>query len=225
MSRDSDPPCSVRRVNARHRTDGLRSAVRLSVASVVWNAVAGATATVAGILTGSLALLGFGLDSVVDGAASCILIWRFQSEGRNPARAAEVEHRAARAVGVALMLIGFYVGARAVIALATHSETGTAVVGIVIAAASVAVLPPLAHAKRRAGDELGSRALRGDSVLTAMGAVLAAAALLGIAAARLLGWWWADSAAGLGIALILVREARRILRPPAPQAALPTTGL
>jgi divalent metal cation (Fe/Co/Zn/Cd) transporter len=185
------------------------------MASVGWNAAAGATATVAGLLAGSLALLGFGLDSVVDGAASCMLVWRFQSEDRNPAGAAEVEHRAARLVGAALLLIGLYVGVRAVIALTTHSATGTAVVGIIIAAASVAVLPPLSHAKRRAADELGSRALRGDSVLTAMGAVLAAAALLGLAATRLLRWWWADSAAGLGIALILVREAHGILRRPA----------
>jgi divalent metal cation (Fe/Co/Zn/Cd) transporter len=205
----------VRRVNARNRSDSLRLAVRLSVASVVWNAAAGVTATLAGALAGSLALLGFGLDSVVDGAASCMLIWRFQSEDRNPAGAEEVERRAARVVGAALLLIGVYVGARAIVALATHSATRTAVVGISIAAASVAVLPPLSYAKRRAADELGSRALHGDSVLTAMGAVLAGAALLDLATTRLLGWLWADSAVGLGIALILVREAHGLLRRPA----------
>jgi divalent metal cation (Fe/Co/Zn/Cd) transporter len=86
------------------------------------------------------------------------------------------------------------------------------VVGVVIAAASVAVLPPLSLAKRRTADHLGSRALHGDSVLTAMGAVLAAAALLGLAATRVLGWWWADSAVALGIALILGREAVGTLR-------------
>lgn len=180
----------------------------------MWNAAAGVTATLAGVVAGSLALVGFGLDSVVDGAASCMLIWRFQSEHRNPAGAAEVERRAARLVGVALLLIGLYVGGRAVIALATHSATGSTVVGVIIAAASVAVLPPLSRAKRRTAVELGSRALRGDSVLTAVGAVLAAAALLGLAATPLLGWWWADSAVGLGIALILVREAHANLRRP-----------
>ncbi len=206
---------SVSRVNARNRTDSLRSAVRLSVTSVVWNAAAGVTATVVGALAGSLALLGFGLDLVVDGAASCMLIWRFQSEGRNPAGAAEVEQRAARLVGVALVLIGLYVGARAGIALATHSAAGSTAVGTVIAAASIVVLPPLSRAKRRTAVELGSGALHGDSVLTAMGAVLAGAALVGLAATRLLGWWWADPAVGLGIALILVREARGVLRRPA----------
>jgi divalent metal cation (Fe/Co/Zn/Cd) transporter len=202
----------VRSVNARSRTDSLRLAVRLSVASVVWNAAAGVTATLAGVLAGSLALAGFGLDSVVDGAASCMLIWRFQSEDRDPTGAAGVEHRAARLVGLALLLIGLYVGGRAGVALATHSATATTVVGIIIAAASLAVLPPLSRAKRRAAAELGSRALRGDSVLTAMGAVLAAAALLGLAATPLLGWWWADSAVSLGIAVILVREAHANLR-------------
>jgi divalent metal cation (Fe/Co/Zn/Cd) transporter len=193
------------------RTDGIRSAVRLSVASVIWNAVAGITATLAGVLAGSLALVGFGLDSVVDGAASCVLIWRFQSEHRNPHRAEDLERRAALLVGGALLLIGLYVGARAVVALTSHSEAGATLVGVIIAAASVAVLPALSYAKRRTANRLGSRALRGDSVLTAMGAVLAAAALLGMVATRLLGWWWADSAVALGITAILGREAVGLL--------------
>jgi divalent metal cation (Fe/Co/Zn/Cd) transporter len=199
-------------VTAHSRSDSLRMAVRLSTASVLFNAAAGITSTVAGLAAGSLALLGFGLDSVVDGAASCVLIWRFQSEDRDPGRAGELERRAGRAVGVALMVIGLYVGARAVNALATHSEAGTVTIGIVVAVASVVVLPPLAAAKRRTAMELHSRALRGDSVLTAMGAVLAAAALVGLAATRVLGWWWADSIAALAIALVLGREAVGILR-------------
>jgi divalent metal cation (Fe/Co/Zn/Cd) transporter len=194
------------------RADSLRMAVRLSVASVLWNAAAGIGATLAGVLAGSLALLGFGLDSAVDGAASCVLIWRFQSEDKDARRADDLESRAAWAVGTALMLIGLYVGARAVVALATHPSGGVTLVGIVIAAASVVVLPPLSRAKRRTADRLGSRALRGDSVLTAMGAVLAAAALLGMAVTHLLGWWWADSAVAVGIAFILGREAVGILR-------------
>lgn len=193
------------------RTDGIRSAVRLSVASVMWNTVAGITATLAGVLAGSLALVGFGLDSVVDGAASCVLIWRFQSEHRNPHRAEDLERRATRLVGGALLVIGLYVGARAVVALISHSEAGATLVGVIIAAASVAVLPPLSYAKRRTANHLGSRALRGDSVLTAMGALLAAAALLGLVATRLLGWWWADSAVALGITAILGREAAGLL--------------
>src|SRR6202049_1800197 len=158
-------PVAWRRVNARNRADSLRWAVRLSVASVMWNAVAGLPATVAGVLAGSLALLGFGLDSVVDGAASCMLIWRFQSEDRNPARAAEVEHRAARLVGVALLLIGLYVGARARTALAPPPPPAPRPgwVGTTSAPPPGAAPPPLSHAKRRAADHLGSRALHGDS--------------------------------------------------------------
>jgi divalent metal cation (Fe/Co/Zn/Cd) transporter len=201
----------VRRVIDGARKDSVRSAVRLSVASVTWNAAAGITATLAGVLAGSVALIGFGLDSVVDGAASCVLIWRFQSEHRKLHRAEDLERRAARLVGGALLLIGLYVGARAVVALTSDSEAGATVVGVIIAAASVAVLPPLAYAKRRTANNLGSRALRGDSVLTAMGAVLAAAALLGLVATRLLGWWWADSAVALGISAILGREAVGLL--------------
>ncbi|MFI5313626.1 MAG: cobalt transporter [Candidatus Dormibacteria bacterium] len=196
----------------RNRTESLGVAVRLSVASVLWNAAAGTAATVAGVLGGSLALLGFGLDSVVDGAGSCVLIWRFRSESSQPGRAEELERRAARAIGTALALISLYVGGRALIALPTRSTTGAGLVGIVIAGASILVLPPLSRAKRRTADHLGSRALRGDSVLTAMGAVLAASALLGLAAAQLLGWWWADSVMAVAIAVILGREAVGILR-------------
>ncbi len=187
-------------------------AVRLSAASVGWNAFAGVTSTIAGLLVGSLSLLGFGLDSAVDGAASCVLIWRFVTESRDGARADSLEQRATYVVAVALAVIGLYVATRAVIALATRSEAGTSVVGVVIALASLLVLPPLAHAKRRTAAQLGSTALRGDSVLTAMGATLAAAALIGIATATLFGWWWADSAAALGIALVVEREAIGMLR-------------
>jgi divalent metal cation (Fe/Co/Zn/Cd) transporter len=193
------------------RTDSVRTAVRLSVASVMWNALAGITATLAGVFAGSLALVGFGLDSVVDGAASCVLIWRFQSEHSNPRRAEDLERRAALLVSGALLGIGLYVGSRAVVSLTTGSEAGATLVGVIIAAASVAVLPPLSYAKRRTAKHLGSRALRGDSVLTAMGAVLAAAALLGLVVTRLLGWWWADSAVALGITAILGREAVGLL--------------
>jgi divalent metal cation (Fe/Co/Zn/Cd) transporter len=199
---------------AAQRTHNLRTAVRLSAASVLWNVVAGVAATTAGLLAGSLALIGFGLDSAVDGAASCVLIWRFVSESRDASRADALERRASRVVAVALILIGAYVGVRALIALTTHSEAGSTATGIVIAAASALVLPPLAYAKRRTARRLDSRALRGDSVLTGMGAVLAMAALLGLASSRLFGWWWADSAVALGIGIVLGRESVRLIRSP-----------
>jgi divalent metal cation (Fe/Co/Zn/Cd) transporter len=180
----------------------------------MWNVVAGVAATTAGLLVGSLALIGFGLDSAVDGAASCVLIWRFASEARDAGRADTLERRATRVVAVALMLIGVYVGVRALIALATQSEAGSTTTGVVIAAASAVVLPPLAFAKRRTARRLNSRALRGDSVLTGMGAVLAMAALLGLASSRLFGWWWADSVVALGIGIVLGRESVTLLRSP-----------
>lgn len=204
--------CRVRLVIVPGRSDSLRTAVRLSSLSVLWNATAGVAAAVAGVLAGSLALLGFGLDSMVDGAASCVLIWRFSAEGRDPDRAEALEHVAARVVGITLGVIGLYVGVRAVVALAAGSEPGTSPAGLAVAAASMLALPPLAMAKRRTAARLGSRALRGDSVLTAIGAALAAATLADLAVSRGLGWWWADSVVALGVAGVLAREALAVLR-------------
>jgi divalent metal cation (Fe/Co/Zn/Cd) transporter len=202
----------VRLVIVPGRRDSLRTAVRLSTLSVLWNATAGVAATVAAVLAGSLALLGFGLDSVIDGAASCVLIWRFSAEARDPDGAEALEQKAARAVGITLGVIGVYVGVRAVVALTAGSETGTSPAGLAIAAASLLVLPPLALAKRRTAARLGSRALRGDSVLTAIGAALAGATLASLAVSRGLGWWWADSVVALGVAVVLAREALALLR-------------
>jgi divalent metal cation (Fe/Co/Zn/Cd) transporter len=168
----------------------------------------------AGAVTGSLALLAFGLDSVIDGSASAALVWRFRLELRRAGRPVHAERTAARAVAVAMMVAAVYVVAQAARSLIIRVHPGQSVIGFVLLAGSLVVLPVLSHIKLRLAGPLRSRALRGDGVLSAAGAALAAVALAGLAVDRSLGWWWADPAAASLIALVLLREGWRTLRDP-----------
>jgi divalent metal cation (Fe/Co/Zn/Cd) transporter len=191
-----------------------RSAVVACACSVAWAALAGVASVAAGTLTESVALLAFGLDSVIDGSASAVLVWRFRLELRQARHPAGAERAAARAVAAAMLAAAVYVAAQAARALTTRAHPGQSAAGIVLLAASVAVLPVLGSLKLRLAASLASRALRGDGVLSVAGAALAAVALAGLAAERLLGWWQADPAAASLIALFLLREGWRTLRLP-----------
>jgi divalent metal cation (Fe/Co/Zn/Cd) transporter len=184
----------------------LRRAIQLSAVSVGWNGIAGTLAFVLAIASGSLSLLGFGVDAVIDSVASLALIWRFREERRNPERAARIEHLAERIVGGVLLTAALVLSVGAVRSLLAHSgvETSTAVLALLVA--SIAALPPLAIAKRRVAADLQSRALRADALLTGAAALLACVSLLGIVASTLLGLWWADAVGALVIAAFLARE-------------------
>jgi divalent metal cation (Fe/Co/Zn/Cd) transporter len=174
--------------------------------SIAWAVVAGATALIAGLVVGSVALIGFGADSIVDGSASAVLIWRFGAEKAGIVDVDVVERRAARIVGGILLLIGVYLAAAAVVSLANRSHPEHTAVGVALTAASVLVLPVLARAKLRLSNQLGSSALHGDGVLTLAGAALAAATLISLLVESAFGWWWADAAAAALIAVTLLRE-------------------
>ena len=214
----SNPTLSARHVDAPAANRGkyLRHAVRVSQLSIAWSAAAGSAGAVVGVVAGSVALLGFGLNSVVDAAASGVLVHRFHTERQSPHRADDLEHRARRILGVALLVIGVYVGVSAVNELASHEEPERTTVGILIALASVVALPPLAVYKRRTANELGSAALRADSVLTTIAAALAAGALVGLLVTEWFEWWWADSAIALAMVGVLLREGLGVLRVPPP---------
>ena len=177
--------------------------------SVLWSAAAGTSAAVVGLTVSSAALLGFGANSILDGAASAVLVWRFGAGRLHGSDAAALERRAALAVSAAMIGVALYVAASAITAIADHASPGKSVVGIVLTAASTAVLPVLARAKLGLAAALRSAALRGDGVLSLAGAVLAAATLVSLIAHAALGWWWADSVAALVIAAMLLGEALR----------------
>jgi divalent metal cation (Fe/Co/Zn/Cd) transporter len=183
---------------------GLRRAVRLCGATVCWNVVVGGAAVFTAAVSGSLALIGFGVNAMVDSSVSAVLVWRFRAEASGQSeRAIRAERIALRLAAGAFSVIAVYVGVRAVVALAGHDHASSTLFGVVEAAASLVVLPYLAVSKYRLSQQLGSRALRADSLLTVSGVALAALALAGLLAQRAFGWWWADPVAGLAIALFL----------------------
>jgi divalent metal cation (Fe/Co/Zn/Cd) transporter len=177
------------------------AAVRVSKISVAWALIVGVAAVVSGAAAGSMALVGFGLDSVIDGSASVVLVWRFRAEHDNPDSSARVERVAGRLVAVALLVVAAYIGVEAVRSLATRTGPSTTPVGVTIAAASLLVLPVLAVRKRRLATQLRSPALGRDGVLSAAGAVLAFIALLAQVLNNAFGWWWSDA---FGAGLITV---------------------
>jgi divalent metal cation (Fe/Co/Zn/Cd) transporter len=182
------------------------------VVSVVWGLGVGTWSITAGLLAGSLGVLGLGLDLVADVAGSISLIWRFRLERSDPVSADRAEARASVVVVVALILTATVLTAASVQALVAGTAPDNSLSALLSAAVSVLVLAPLAIAKRRVGTALSSSALRGDGTLSGIGALLGILALLGLLAHRYLGWWWADRVAALGAALIAVVEARRVLR-------------
>jgi divalent metal cation (Fe/Co/Zn/Cd) transporter len=190
----------------------LAAAIRWCALSIGWALLVGGISLVAGVAASSIALVGFGLDSLVDGAASVTLVWRFRRELLDGPSSDELERRAALIVGAVLVLIALYVGTRSAVALADGSGPESAPLGLVLTGASVLVLPVLARSKLRLAQGLRSPALRADGVLSGAGATLAAATLVGLAFKAIWGIWWGDSAAALLIAATLMREGALALR-------------
>ncbi len=189
----------------------VRGALWISAASVVWALAVGTSAVVVGARTRSVALLGFGLESGVDGVASAVLLWRFSAESRFAATADRVEDVARRAIGAVLVAVAVYVGAAASRSLIAHTVTAPSGTAILLAAASVLVLPVLSVTKLRLASSLRSRALHADGVLSGAGAALALAVLLGRILGGALGWAWADPVAAMLIAGVVVVEGVRAL--------------
>ena len=194
-----------------HR-DLLVRGLRLSVASVAWGLVSASVAVTAGLIAGSLGVLGVGLNVIGDVAGSMVLVWRFRIELRDPSVDESGERVATFVVAGALMLVAFVLTAEALVALATRTEPTSSVLGSLAAAANVIVLPPLGLAKRRTGTALGSSALRGDGSLSMIGGGLAIIALAGLMLNSTLGWWWADRIAALIVAAVAATESARLLR-------------
>lgn len=198
-------------VDRSAREEALHRARLLNRLTIGWNAVEGIVAVTAGVLAGSLSLVGFGIDSGIEVSAAVILAWRLHRE-RDPGCTQGSDRRATAAIAVSLGVLAAYVAASAVGDLAAGNRPGTSFVGMAIAALSLAVMPLLARAKRRLAPVLGSRAVEADAAQTDVCAWLSGVLLLGLAANALLGWWWADAVAALGIAGLAALEARRTWR-------------
>jgi divalent metal cation (Fe/Co/Zn/Cd) transporter len=198
----------------RARARLLRHGLLLEYLTVGWNIVEGLIAIGAGIASGSVTLVGFGLDSFIESISGGVLIWRLREEhrGATEERIELVERRAEWLVGVAFLVLAAYVTFEALRSLIGGAAPDASPVGIVLTAVSIPVMLWLASAKRRTGEALGSRALIADSKQTRACWYLSVVALAGLAANAVLGWWWADPLAALGIAVILVREGLEAVR-------------
>jgi divalent metal cation (Fe/Co/Zn/Cd) transporter len=163
----------------------------------------GAIAITAGIMAGSIALIGFGIDSAIEGFASLVIVWRFTGHRLLSHTA---EERAQRLVAIQFFLLAPYVAIEAVRHLATAHEVETSVLGMALTATSLVGMPLLGVAKQRLADTLGSSATRGEGAQNLLCAYLAGAVFLGLAGNALFGWWWLDPIAALLIAGIAIRE-------------------
>lgn len=185
---------------AQRRRLGRRAQL-LAGASVAYNLVEAVVAVVAGVIAGSVALVGFGLDAVVEVSSGLIILWQFRH------RLPETRERLAlRMMAVSFFALAGYVGVQSVRALLGGVEADHSTVGIVLASVSLVVMPVLSWAQRRTGRALGSNAVVADSIQTLLCTYLSAVLLLGLLLNSLLGWWWADPLAGLAIAALAVRE-------------------
>ena len=186
------PPAQLARLRRR--------GFALEYASMAWMAAEAAIAITAGLAASSIALTGFGLDSVIEFFASAIVIWQLRGEGE--AR----ETRAVRLIGVTFFALAAYLTIESIHDLVTHARPGQSIPGLAITAAALIVMPALAIAKRRTGQALGNRTLIADSAETAFCAYTSAATLAGLGLNTALGWWWADPLAALVIAALAVKE-------------------
>jgi len=190
-----------------------RQAAHLSAFTVAWNTVVGGAAVATAVSSGSLALIGFGINAVVDSSVSVLLVWRFHAEDRGHVERAErAEARAERLAGVAFLAVALYLAVQSIRTLATSGDAKSTTFGIVEAAAALLVLPFLARAKYSLALRIGSGALRADSLLTASGVALSAVALAALVLHRAFAWWWADPAGALAIAAILALQGSLTLR-------------
>lgn len=202
-------------MTATTRAALLTRGLRLEYLTVGWNIAEGLIAVGAGIAAGSIALIGFGVDSFVETISGAVLIWRLSAEasGRLDEEAVEhVEQRAERLVGAAFLILAAYVGFEAVRSLLTNEEPQPSPIGIVLTAVSILVMLWLARAKRVTGEALDSRALVADARQTYACWYLSVVTLAGLGLNALFGWWWADPVAALGIVVLLVREGLEALR-------------
>jgi divalent metal cation (Fe/Co/Zn/Cd) transporter len=184
------------------RAHHLRRGRRLEYFTLGWNMVEAGVAIGAGWLAGSIALVGFGVDSLIESTSGAVLLWLLASPAHDESR----ERLALRLVGVSFFLLAAYVCFEAIKSLVTSEAPETSVPGIVLAVVSLIVMPLLARAKRKVAAGLASHAMVADSRQTDICAYLSAILLGGLTLNALFGWWWADPLAALIMVPIIVRE-------------------
>jgi divalent metal cation (Fe/Co/Zn/Cd) transporter len=195
-------------VAAAEETIGVRRrGLRLEYATLGWNVVGSVLVLAAAVAARSVALAGFGLDSLIEIVASLVVVWQLQEM-----QAVERERRALRVIGVAFLLLGVYIAGQSIYVLVTGVRPHHSLLGIVWLALTAAVMFALAAGKRATGHALGNRVLQTEARVTVIDGLLATAVLIGLVLNAAIGWWWADPAAAFVIVYYGLREGRQALR-------------
>lgn len=192
------------------RARSVRRGRWLEYLTIGWNLLEAVAAIGAGLIAGSIALVGFGLDSIIEVSSGTALLWRLHMDA--PESRERAESIALRLVGVSFLALSAYVAFDAVKSLINREIPEASYVGIGLAALSVVAMPLLARAKRRVASEISSRALKADSRQTDICAYLSAILLVGLVLNALFGWWWADPVAALAMMPIIAKEGIEALR-------------
>jgi divalent metal cation (Fe/Co/Zn/Cd) transporter len=187
----------------------IRHGLLLNWLTIAYNTLEAVVALGAGLVAGSVALVGFGVDSVIEVTASGAAQWRLRTD-LDERRRVDVERRTRRVIGWSFLALAAYVTYDSTSALWSRGQPERSIPGIVILALSVVVMPALARAKRRVARAMASGALASEATQTSLCAYLSAIALAGVGLNALAGWWWADPVAALAISAIAVREGRRV---------------
>jgi divalent metal cation (Fe/Co/Zn/Cd) transporter len=187
------------------RTRLVRRARQLAWVGLAWHLVEAAIAIGAGVVAGSVALIGFGADSLVEAAAGIVVLW-LMAGTRSSSQSAE--RLAQQLIALSFLILTAYIAVEATRDLVGGHHPDASWVGIALSVITLATMPPLAGAKRRVGEQLGSSATTSESRQTMLCAYLSAALLVGLLSNAALGWWWADPLVALAIAAVAAREAR-----------------
>jgi len=192
---DSMVDVSTARLDALRRRGFL-----LEYTTISWNVLEAVIAVWAGLAANSIALIGFGLDSLIEVFAAGVVVWEFRGV------AEERTARALRLIAISFFVLAAYVVVEAGRDLIVGSEAGESLPGVILAAVSLLVMPLLAFAKRRTGSAMNSRTLLADATETLLCSYLSAILLVGLLLNATVGWWWADPLAAIGIAYLALRE-------------------
>ena len=189
----------------------VRRGRMLEYFTIGYNSLEGVIAVAAGIMAGSIALVGFGFDSAVEVLSGFVLLWRLHADV-DEGRREQIEQRALRLVGITFLILTAYVAFDATKSLWRREAPDESIVGIVLAAVSLVIMPLLVRSKRTVAKAIGSRALAADATQTAICTYLSAILLAGLLLNALFGWWWADPLAALIMVPIIAKEGFEALR-------------
>lgn len=207
METECTSECCKSAPEANDLTAAIHAGRRIEYVSLAWTSIEALTGVIAGVVAGSIALIGFGADSVIEVASSAILLWRLNHE-----LGEQREQIALRLVGISFLMLAVYVGWEAVESLIKHQPPSVSYFGIAFSVLCLIVMPLLARAKRRIAARLDSRAMKADSKQSSICGYLAAILLCGLVLNALLGWWWADPVAALVMLPIIIKEGVEALR-------------